>query len=117
MDVIGRRILQTICGGVFEYGVWKRTMNHELDYDIRRRKARWLDQVKQEQVEIGRLGSCRQGPVATSVTLAITNPNLRMRDVRIGERTFEVVPKDAGCQPVILKPEKSVHLKEPVTMD
>ena len=25
-----RRILQTIFGGVFEHGVWKRRMNHEL---------------------------------------------------------------------------------------
>ena len=71
--------------------------------------------------------------LATSAPLPTTNPNLR--NVQIGtEHTFEVVPeftdlgskvssergvarKDAGCQPVFLQSEKSVHLKEPVTTD
>ena len=30
--------------------------------------------------------------MATSAALPINNPNLRRRDVQIGERTFEVVP-------------------------
>ena len=69
--------------------------------------------------------------VATLADLPTTNPNLRRCDVQIGERTFKVVPeftylgskvswvarKDAGCQPVILQPEKSVHPKELVATD
>ena len=60
-----------------------------------------------------------------------------MRDVQIGERTFEVVPqftylgskvsndksmswvarKNAGYQPAFLQPEIAFHLKEPVVTD
>ena len=76
--------------------------------------------------------------VATSADLPINNPNLRRRDVQIGERTFEVVPQftylrskvsndnsmEAELRARMLaanrslqRPEKSVHLKELVAMD
>ena len=65
--------------------------------------------------------------VATSAALPINNPNLRRRDVQIGERTFEVVPEFAYLGSNVSNdnrmiiascaPEKSVHLKEPVATD
>ena len=72
--------------------------------------------------------------VATSATLPTTNPILSRRIVQIGERTFEVVPylgskvnndnkhgsrvarKDL-VQLVILRLEKSVHIKKSVATE